>query len=73
MIQRNIITSIKNSLVAIAGICLKDSYVCITQQDASHIDKVLGNIEVHVKDYYFCKPAIIKLAFNTGNVMVMHW
>jgi hypothetical protein len=35
------------SAIAIAGICLKDSYVYITQQDAPHKDKkqVVGDDE----------------------------
>jgi hypothetical protein len=40
VIQRDIITSIKKLSVAIAGICLKDSYVYVTQQDAPHKDKI---------------------------------
>jgi hypothetical protein len=43
VIQRDIITSIKFS-VAFAGICLKDSYVYITQQDAPHKDKKPCNL-----------------------------
>jgi hypothetical protein len=40
--QGDIITSIKKLSVAIAGICLKDSYVYITQQDAPHKYKMLN-------------------------------
>jgi hypothetical protein len=42
------ITSIKFS-VAIAGICLKDSYVYITQQDAPHRDKIRITVSLHIQ------------------------
>jgi hypothetical protein len=36
---RDIITSIKKLSIPIAGICMKDSYVYIMQQDAPRKDK----------------------------------
>jgi hypothetical protein len=33
-------------VVAIAGICLKDSYIYITQQDAPHKDNILRRVNL---------------------------